>query len=146
MAAFNLTSKCEQALVAYLLDQSALEDANIYPGKNSTDKASPCVICSAEQGPEDPPYTGNYMLQAVVEVRHAAPIDTDGEEPKEESDPLTAAVGDALHVTDLASQLSTQVDDFTCIAVVFDSVESSQDEDHWTERFLLTVYCCPSDF
>ena len=142
---WNLNSKVEQALQGYLL--TIFPGANnIFTGKSAADKSLPCAICDGgRSSEEDPRNSGNYWVDAEVMVKYNAHPDVDGVDHKADSDSLTAQVIDALQVDDLATLLSSQITDFTVHGLLYESMESTQDDDVWSDSIKLRVYCSPSD-
>ncbi len=146
-----LPSKCEQAFAAYLAATlSAAGDfdpaSSINTGKDNSDAAAPSLVCAAQPGPEeDPPNTGNYWIPMEFEVNVIAAIDTDGTDPKTDGDSLSKQVEDALQSDTLADDVSAMLDDFTLIAVLYDSPEHRQVQDCWRDVFKLRAYCCATD-
>lgn len=118
---------------------------NVYTGKASGEKAFPCVVVAALGGSEDPPYSGNYMLDMEISVR----TEFMGEEEEEDKIPastaLVQAVGDALNSIALHDDLNANaVADFSVMGQADMAFSSSQDGDAWVDTFTLKIYCCPS--
>lgn len=89
MAFHDILSKCDRALVAYLISKGAGTVADTFPGKRSLTKQLPCTICFSDSAtpPEGLCYTGTFTVQAVIMVKSAAPI----EDGQAEDDPSIAA-------------------------------------------------------
>ncbi len=98
MSNHNLLSKCDRALVAYLIDQGAGTSADVYPAKRSSDKVLPDTLCHCDSATELAPYSGTYTVSASINVRsQAASTDDDPEQPREDADARVAATFDAFH-------------------------------------------------
>lgn len=148
MADSNLLSKAEQALVAVIVaGLGSSGSGNVFTGKASGDKSAPCVICACDAAiEEDPPYSGNYWVDAAVIVKYIAGREADEVDPKANADVTLATVVDIVNDSALAGSLSSAaVTGFTCFGTVPNGMESNQEEDHWQDTFRLRLYCCPSD-
>lgn len=162
MAYFNLLSKLDRALVAYLISKGVGTAADTVPGKASANKALPVTICWSERGVEAAPYSGTYVVTVSVIVKTAAPVDVNvgAEQPRLDSDARTAAVFDCFHAdvdsagdklgADIttAARATSDADlaDFTCENVKVTGLEAAfeEDADAWVETLGLEVVCCPS--
>lgn len=66
----QLLSKCDRALVAYVISQGAGTADDVFPAKASLSKPLPCTICESRKAtPVGNPYSGNYEIEASVCVR-----------------------------------------------------------------------------
>jgi hypothetical protein len=170
MAGFhNILSKCDRALVAYLIAQGAGTEGDIFPAKNSAGKEAPCTICWSERFEEEGAYSGTFCVHASVMVRTQAAVDY-GEEanaPKLTSEARVRATFDAFY-TDVdtagdklaaaitaAARASGPDDnpgdlaDFTALNVSVKSGEAAFDERHdgsvWVDTINLEITCAPAD-
>lgn len=159
MSLFLLADKSEEALVALVLAIPTLNTVagttlQVLPGKNSEDKLkAPIVVCSAElEEMEDPHFTGNYWVNAMVAIKTEAVTNPDGTDPaatdadtKEESQSLVELIFTALQVDDLAAQLTAAVDDFTVFpaSVQFGAPQGGRDEKGvWIDTMRIRFYAC----
>ncbi len=127
--------------------------ANVYPGKSSTVKVLPAVICAADgSAEEDPPRTGNFWVDTETTVKAIAAT-----EPGAVADPvlagndLTQAVFNALKQDNLdlllnaaALALGLQLTVFPQ-GFFFNSPKQGQDEEGaWMDVLPIRIYCCAS--
>ena len=99
MAYHNILSKCDRALMQYIINNNAGTSADVFPGKRSQDKTLPCTICWSHSCTTDReiPYSGNYQVEAFVEVRTSG-IQEEFDQP---NDPANKAIGRIEQTFDL---------------------------------------------
>lgn len=165
MAFHSVLSKCDQALAAYIILGGAGNSENTYTGKSSADKELPCTVCFSRSGVQEPPYSGNYIVKAQIDVKYSAcstRIDLNGvpdTEPHDSSDTRTAEIFDLFHLKDDASNgevLAAEMTEaartftsheFTVTNVEVGEIEQGQNEkgDVWIDTLNLEIYCRPSN-
>jgi hypothetical protein len=150
---FYLNDKVESALVAIItpgVDPGL--GITITTGKNSIDKGMPCIICWADgDGEEDPKDTGNFFINAEVQVKRSGVPNEDGTgllpDPKVPDESLINAVFGPLLDDGLAASLSAAVPDFTVLpGGVFREAPKRgyNEEGAWVDSMALRLYCCGS--
>lgn len=162
----NLTDSLEESLVAILTATAAAHsytDAEgnsnavpVYCGKASPVKSLPNVRCEASgAGDEDPPFSGNFWVDAVVMVRYIARQNPNGTDPNA-ADPKTAekllssAIANVLADDGLAAALNAAALAaglaFTAYSPIIRGAQqtSAEPEGAWVDEFPLRVYCCAS--
>lgn len=140
MAESNILTKTADAMKQYLSDGGIT--ASIYAGESNEDKSLPCVSVISVSGDviDGQEFTGNRAVTVEVEVRSAAAGDTG------EHDTLVKEVGDLLNSTTLEADLSSSLDEFTCIGAIPGGETSGADGDAWLSTFRWTLWVCASDF
>ena len=113
---YHILSKCDRALVAYIVSQGAGTPLDTFPMKRSEDKTLPITqVWSRHAKPEGNHYSGTYLVQAIVIVRTLgiAEQDTDNaiEAPASASDQRVGATFDAFHVFGDDAQAGDQLAD-----------------------------------
>ena len=113
----NLLSKCDRALMAYIIAGGSGTSADTYPAKRSQDRDLPCTICYSESCVELAHYSATYSVKASIIVRSNAPTESgwDPSQPKLDSDARVAQTFDLFH-TDLDSSGDKLADDITAAA------------------------------
>jgi hypothetical protein len=166
----KILSKCDRALVAYLVAREVGEPDQVVPAKRSGDRTLPLVICHSET------YsvirnTGSCQVQTHILIKTplAVEADQDPDGPASDSDQLTGEVVDALWTLDdetpwdskkLAAQITAAaraaaiadpkknagLADFTAFDVRHIGGGAGIEEDliAWTERVTLEIDCAPS--
>lgn len=141
-----LTDKIEKALSELLTaaqsGNATLAGMTIHTGEESADYSSPCVICHAQQGEEEPAMTGNYMMQALVIV------DTQADEDDSETDHASRidAVKSVLMVADLPDQMTAQVSGFTVYEPAqFRTVSADPIENRFRHAMLIEMLAVEAD-
>ena len=99
MAFHNILSKCDRALMQYIILNGAGTSADVFPGKASADKPIPCTICYAHSANVDreAPYAGNYNVEAFVEVMTSG-VQEQSDQP---TDPAQRAISRTEQTFDL---------------------------------------------
>ena len=124
-------------LTAFDLGQTTAE----LRGTDKTDKTSPAVVCVVEGGREEDPYkSGNYWLQARVEVRsqvHDTSITV--------HQSRVATTFDAMTDESLADTLSAAVSGYNVHAVIPRGQETNNTETEMVDVLRLDIYCCARD-
>jgi hypothetical protein len=161
MAFHNLLSKCDRALVAYLINEGAGSDSDIFHHKRASNIPSPLPYTTvfSESAEEVTDYSATYKVKASVDVHtNAAPDkDEDTDQMKLDSDERTAATFDALHDQYLqsgdkladaitAAAAGAGVADFSIQDVKVTSIEQGrgEKEGEWIDTINLELVCRPS--
>lgn len=95
----DIRSKCDNALVAYLISAGAGDEDTIYPAKRALDKETPpYTVIVSTNAKETVPYSGNWMVDVSIETHtNAAPDANESEaDLAEDSIDLAGAIRDAL--------------------------------------------------
>ncbi len=161
MSNHNLLSKCDRALVAYLIDQGAGTPEGVYPAKRSADKTLPDTVCHCDNAIETAPYSGTYTVTATINVRSQAAITIEGDDqdqPRDYSDARVAATFDAFHKsTDTsgvglgelitAAGAAAGVADLTILDVSVKHINAGFAEkgSTWIDTLALELIACPSE-
>jgi len=92
----NILSKCDRAVVAYLIGVGAGDEATILPAKRSIDKPLPCVIVFSSHWRLIS--AGVYEVDTSLMIKTPASVDVDEEETdrKSSSETLVGLVADAM--------------------------------------------------
>lgn len=150
-----VNDKLEAALVALITPAVAalVPVPDVVPGKDSGDKTLNVVICDAQgEGEEDPKGTGNFFLDAEIEMRSTAvPNETAATpatpDPKIANQAMVTAVTTVIMVDNLPALLSAAVPNFTVFpnGIIFKGPGRRQDETGaWIDTLGLRAYCCGS--
>ena len=131
----SLRSLIETALAGYISNLSL--SANVYTGFDTDEKAFPAIICSAASAEEDPQGSGNYRVQCKVEVKDLASSGN--------FDTLSAAVRDALNISDLNVELSSSTLTVWGQSGPIQLAWETQD-DAWVETISVELYAAPTGF
>ena len=165
----NLLSKCDRALVAYIVAQAAGTGGDTFPAKQSGARGLPCTICYSDKAVEAAPYSGTYIVTASINVRTEAPADageTEAQKPLD-SDARVAATFDLFHkdedtsgnsladdITAAARALAAQdpahygdLNDLTIQDVILKGIEAGFDQGGvaWTDTLNLELLACPAN-
>jgi hypothetical protein len=100
MAVYNLLSKCDRAVAAYLISDGAGTATDVFPAKRSGDLPNPpFTVVMSEGGSEEVQFSGVYNVSVTIEVHtNACPDeDQDTEQMRLDSDERTAATFDTMH-------------------------------------------------
>jgi hypothetical protein len=159
VAYHNILSKCDQALVAYIIAGNAGTSDDVFPAKRSLSKTVPCTVCESRRGEPQAgaEYSGNYTIQALVKVRCSGLADTasDNEsgQPRLDSDARVAATFDLFQTADpdsgiglaAAIQLAAADPDFGVINARVTGVEAGFEREGsgWVDVLHLELVCCP---
>src|SRR5260370_213510 len=141
----QLSAKLEYALATYLA--GVVNFSAIYQGEASTTKVTPELICSASQGSEEPPFTGNFWMEFSVLARSSFAEDVDGIDPKIAHDALAESVYNAIAVSNLPELQTTAGNigtGFTCMGMEAFQLKSDPRDDVWESTISGKLYCCPS--
>lgn len=145
MSDFIPNDKVEDALVALITAAvSALDPVpQVLAGKDSEDKELPVIRCVAHgDGEMDPPNSGNFWIQAAIQVRTSG-VDADSFDAKAKNQELLAAISGVLNVDNLPALLSAAISDFTTFGVIFGAPDSKEDSSGvWMDEIPMRVYCC----
>jgi hypothetical protein len=114
-------------------------------GERETDIEPPCVIVVCPSGDEDHVGSGNFICEATIDVRMPGYSWTGKPDVIAALQALSKAVGDLLQAEDMASRLSTQVEEFTCQAVLAKSGGRAMEGTVRVHRFTVSLYCCETD-
>jgi hypothetical protein len=149
----NILKKTQNALVAWLADQSLPEDlpaANIYKGidnpveeDNITIRETrnlPCVICECDRAEIKEYRTGNYTAFARVVVKASADDFTDNEFSE-----LCDGVTVFIETTSIAADLSGALEDYTAHVVRIKGQGYRIVGRTWEHYLDLEVDCCGAD-
>jgi hypothetical protein len=160
MASHNLLSKCDRAIVAYLISDGAGTAEDVFPGKRAANLPNPpFTVVMSEGGSETVPFTGVYTVSTTVEIHtNAAPDqDQDTDQMRLDSDDRVAATFDALH--DKFSQCGDQLADLITAAAnaagisdfTVDNVSDfkigqgrGEKEGEWIDTLEMQLVCRPS--
>lgn len=161
MSAHNLLSKCDRALVAYIIGEQAGTATNTFPAKRSEGKTLPCIICESRRAkPISYPTTGTYEVEASISVRSSGIFEDEFQNeagaPASDSDTLVAAVFDLFHVGTSGEELGDEITqagrtlggdmlEFTVTSAMVEDIErgSSANGDAWVDRLNLSLIACP---
>jgi hypothetical protein len=161
MGYHNLLSKCDRALVAYLVSAGAGTAADVFRAKRSEDLPNPpFTVCFSESAMETHPYSGIYSVKASIDVHtNAAPdVDADTEQMALDCDDRVAATFDAMHdqysqagdrLADLitAAALAAGITDFFVqdVKIAPPGVEQGivDKTGEWLNTIHLEITCCP---
>lgn len=162
MGVHRILSKCDDALVAYLLSLSIGDADSVYPAKRADDRENPpfIVIMSTEGRPEHP-YSGSYRVQVQIATHTRASKDVDEESDtlKEASNDLASDVDDAFFRfgpgeqsgTSLAEEITAAAQgaglEFTALDCLVIEVEQGRSgkQGEWVDTISLEVLCVPSN-
>jgi hypothetical protein len=123
MAVYNLLSKCDRAVVAYLISDGAGTSADVFPAKQSSNLPNPpFTVVMSESGSEEVQFSGLYNVATTIEVHtNACPDnDQDTEQMRLDSDDRVAATFDAMH--DKLFQCGDQLADLITAAAASASI------------------------
>jgi hypothetical protein len=155
----NLLSKCDRALVAYLISKAAGTSDDVLHFKSAGDEPRPPFTkCFAESAMELLDHLGAYTVKASVDVHtNAAPDhDSDLEQMRLDSDDRVQAAFDALHETDdgsgggladaiTAAAVGAGITDFTVdeVKVVAPGIQQGRGErdGEWIDTINLELIC-----
>lgn len=121
---------------------------------NVQEKTIPNVTCIAtgDNAEEYPKGTGNFWMNASVELRTFAVVNVDNtgqpSDPLADRQSLLTGLCQALYTDDIWDQLTAAVTDFTVFptAVIFESPQVDRDESGvWIDRIPMRVLCCATD-
>lgn len=164
----NLLSKCDRALVAYIVAQKAGSLQDTVPAKWSLDRALPLTVCYSDRAVEAAPYSGTYVVTAAIMVRSPMAVELQAEDADAllASDARVQRTFNAFHtnidsagdkladaITSAARKLASEnsryadLGDFTALDVSIKSIEGSVEEGTtvWVDTLNLEVVCCPSN-
>lgn len=162
MAYHNLLSKCDRALVAYLISSGAGTVDDVFHHKRADDIPSvlPYTACFAQTADELIPFSGVYKVKASVTIHtNAAPdLDQNTEQMQLDSDARVAATFDAMHdlyiqsgdqLADLitAAAASAGISDFTVQSISVGPIEQGKgdkDKGEWIDTIDMELICRPS--
>lgn len=166
MGNHSICSKCDRALVAYLISEQAGTADDILPGKRSKDKTIPCTICYTHTAkpPSEFPYSGNYMAEAYIEIRTSAvqeDTESDPDQPRLDSDARVSATTDAFFLTEdnggellaqaINAAAASTVEDFSvlnCQVVEvnqgFNPRAAAEQGNDWVDTIHLQMLCAPA--
>jgi len=103
----NIRSKNDRAVVAYLkpivLAVNPLAKIYVCNHSGDRDESNGIVDVVTSQGPEDPPFTGNHILNVRIRIAHHAanqPGQTNLDANRLALDAMVDAVFDAMHISD----------------------------------------------
>ena len=172
MAFHTICSKCDRALVAYLIGLDVGTTDNIFPAKRSLDKGINTVVCwSHTASPADSafPYSGNYAVEAFVEVRTSGVVEETQSDvqPRQDADTLVGDVFDAFFTAadqqsgdSLATAITqaarsagdADLQNFTAYSVKvvgqsqgFNPRTVIEQGNAWVDSIHLQITCCPSN-
>lgn len=171
MAFHTICSKCDRALVAYLIGLGVGTTDNILTGKRSLDKSINTAVCWSHTATPmaEFPYSGNYNVDTFVEVRTSGVIEEsqNEEDPKQDADAFVGAVFDAFFtsadqqsgdslakaITDAARASGDSIlQDFTAFSVKvvgqsqgFNPRTVIEQGNAWIDSIHLQITCCPSN-
>lgn len=156
---FNLLSKCDDALVAYIIAGGAGTATDVLPSKRSLPKTLPCTICAARRAKPLSTYSPTYEVEASIQVRSLGIDETasvnaaDG--PKQASSDRVASTFDLFHTNrsrssgqalgDAITQaggVSNLVIDDCCVTEVERGFEAKGDA--WVDILYLKLVARPS--
>jgi hypothetical protein len=165
----NLLSKCDRALVAYIVAQGAGSLDDVFPAKRSQDRALPCTVCYSEKAEEVAPYSGTYLVHSSLIIRTEAPADAGEDEAQKplDSDARVAQTFDLFHldidsagdkladdITKAARALAAKdpahygdLNDFTLLDVIIKGPEAGFEQGSvaWTDTLNLDLVACPAN-
>lgn len=170
----RVVSKVDRAICAYVASVGAgsygspkAAGDDVFPGSNSTDKVAPCTIVHTPRMTQVPLYSGNYMGEVLVVVKHTGAVDANQKpkDPQLSDDQRVGRTFDAFHIggpLDDGLTLSRAINaaayalaakdpdnfgdlaDFTVQNAIVKEIQQGQDGDHWVDTLVLEVYACPT--
>lgn len=159
----NILSKCDRALVAYLISEGVGDAATIFPAKRSENKPIPCVVVFSERAVWDQAVYDTVNVSVMVKTN---PCPEEGEDPDDvetASEELVSAVFDALFKgidsngdgSELAANITAAARDlddddmqeFTVQNVNIKGPEAGFDPkgNSWVDTLDLEMVVCPKD-
>lgn len=164
MADHNILSKCDQALVAYIISKGAGTTADTFTSKRSLDKELPCTIVRSLVADrcEEAPFTGTRNIEAQIIIRTAGISESVSENetgvPRTNADELVAKVWDCFNAYGDGEQSSESlakdinaVAQGAGIAITFFSCEFLRETagfeaqgDAWQDSLHLQLIAAPS--
>jgi len=163
IGSYNILSKCDRALAAYLISVDAGSAADVYPAKRSEDKGFPNTVIFASKARLTTPHSGVFVVEVMVQVRTDPNVDVDqtADEKKVSSEERVTATFDALYsLTDSSSALladaitvaarasgESDLEEFTVQAVTVEQLEAGFDPktNAWTDTMDLELVVCPAN-
>ncbi len=163
----KILSKCERAVVAYLIAQGAGTATDTLPGKNSNVKTLPITIVWAKHWEVDPPHSREFMVTVSILCKVSAPADVGDTAAARrlasdsrlgpvfgsftEPDPNNATdIPEAINAAALDASIAdpdnnADLADFTCIAIAGQSGDADANEkgDVWEDSMDLILRCSP---
>jgi hypothetical protein len=146
-----LNDNVEAALVALVSQVGLAEAVLVVPAKSAEGKAAPLVICEAEcDEHDDPPMSGNFFVNAAVEVKAAATETADGNEAGAAAvaanQALVSQVFAALMVSDLPERMNALGMDLTVFPgmVQFGHQKGRDEQGVWSDVLTVRLYACAS--
>lgn len=140
----DLASKLEAAMKAQAETVSLANrgQAPVHTAVAADTLALPRIICRAEQGAEALLDSGNFEMEAAVDIYS----DARGDGSLTAHRSRVAYVFDAFMQDTLADILTAALADFTCIGVFGREMGlTEKEDDHWVTPFRFRAVCCGSD-
>jgi hypothetical protein len=169
---YNILSKVDRALTAFVISEGAGTTQDTFPGKLASDRVKPpFTVCYSESGREKIENSGEYLVKACIHVytncAPARPSET-ADQIKLDSDDRVASVFDCFHIeaadqsgaslADLitaAARASAYSDllDFTVLDVTLGDMEQGDTgktgnkgmSEQWIDSLNLTLLCVPAN-
>lgn len=141
-AVLSIAGKLETAAAALI---EAETDLTAYKGSDYREQETPCVVCDAVQGNEEPQFSGNYMMRLRVRVIGIADQQA-SEDTVATHDLAVADVYAALKWDNLGAQLSALATNFYAYDPCLDrGVERGSDGRMFEDVISFDVLCCTVD-
>lgn len=159
--AHNILSKCDRALVAYIIAGGAGTEDDVWPLKRSLLKdVLPCTVCESRRAQiqDATAFSGNYEISALVKVRSeglsATESENEADAPREEAEDRVSETFDLFFLSegqsgeDLGTAITTAANDskFTCLSCSVEGVEQGFEREGmgWVDIIHLNLVCAPS--
>jgi hypothetical protein len=161
VGAFNVLSKADRALAAYIISEEAGTEEDTFAGKRAPDAPNPpYTVCFSEDGSSD--HQPTYKVKARIDIyTNCAPEKhEDTEAMKLDSDERVSATWDAFHleadkgqgghyladaITEAARSAGGDLLDFTVTDVIVGRMEqgSAGKEGMWLDSLNMELVCVP---
>jgi hypothetical protein len=161
---FNILSKVDRALAAYIISEGAGTEDDVFSAKRAADAPDPpYTVAFSESGKETVRYSGTYSVKSQIDIfTNCAPDKgEDTEEMKLDSDERVSATFDAFHledndqsgsaladaITNAGRGLGGDMSDFTVTDVILVEMEqgSAPKEGMWLDSLSLEIVCTAAD-
>jgi hypothetical protein len=142
----------ETAVASYLSANSSFPASlknssgtyRIFAGQSDSTKDGQCIICSAGDLTETPPFSVNYWADFSVELRTPITLDaTTGTSELASHQAASTVLKDSILDTALAATLSAQVAGLVVYMCVERTAIREESEDFHMSGYRFRVYFCP---
>ena len=166
----ELPELAESALVTYLSSKKNSDGSLVWPstmqrpaptfalrifaGESGQEKDGQCILCIADNGPENIPSSANYDLAVEVWLRTPVAVLTDAEKNSNPPtpDPLTThsqaaeQLRFALMANGLELFLTAAQVGFTVWGILDRQPQRADTENYWASGFSFKLVCCAASF